>query len=43
MDVPFVFDASDPDFADRAYEIYRGLRDEHPVYHDERRGCWVLS
>jgi cytochrome P450 len=40
---PFVFDASDPDFGDRAHEIYRQLRDEHPVYRDERRGCWVLS
>ena len=39
----FVYDPARPDFQDRAYEIYRVLRDEHPVYHCEQAGFWALS
>lgn len=28
---------------DDLYEIYQQLRDEHPVYHSERRDVWCLS
>jgi len=41
--VPFCYDPVRDDFADRAYEIYRVLRDEHPVYRNEARGSWALS
>jgi hypothetical protein len=39
----FVYDPAHPDFQPRAYEIYRTLRDEHPVYHDPERRFWALS
>jgi cytochrome P450 len=39
----FVYDPARPDFADDAFEIYRTLRDEHPVYHNPDRGFWALS
>jgi len=39
----FVYDPASPDFPDRALEIYRGLRDEHPVYRCEARGSWAVS
>ena len=35
MTAPFVYDPARPDFQDRAYEIYRVLRDQHPVHHSE--------
>ncbi len=28
---------------DDPYPIYRGLREEQPVYHNVDRGCWVVS
>jgi hypothetical protein len=28
---------------DDPYPIYRRLRNEYPVYHNEERGCWVVS
>jgi cytochrome P450 len=40
---PFVYDPVSDAFADRAYEIYRELRDEHPLYRNEERGTWALS
>jgi hypothetical protein len=40
---PFVYDPASPAFPDRAREIYRTLRDEHPVYRNEERGTWALS
>jgi len=41
---PFVYDSASVGFADRAYEIYRTLRDDHPVYQSaERGGFWALS
>lgn len=39
----FVYDPANEGFADSAYEIYRTLRDEHPVYRNEERGTWALS
>jgi len=39
----FVYDPAREGFAEHAYEIYRELRDEHPVYHDPERGVWALS
>ena len=38
-----LYDPFSPDFPDRAYEIYRELRDHHPLYRVERTGRWVLS
>lgn len=43
MSTPFVYDPSQPDFPERAHEIYRVLRDDHPVYHNEERGTWAVS
>jgi len=43
MKAPFVYDPALPDFQERAYEIYRVLRDELPVYHSEQAGFWALS
>jgi hypothetical protein len=39
----FVYDPSLPAFHERAYEIYRTLRDEHPVYRNDAHGWWALS
>ncbi len=27
----------------RLYDVYRTLRSNHPVYHNEERGIWVVS
>jgi cytochrome P450 len=43
MPAPFVYDPARPDFQAQAYEIYRTLRDEHPVYHNAEAGFWALS
>lgn len=43
MTARFVYDPTDPDFAERAYEIYRELRDHHPLYRDEKASTWALS
>jgi cytochrome P450 len=43
MRAPFVYDPARPDFQDRAYDVYRTLRDEHPVYHNAEAGFWALS
>lgn len=32
-----------PDFQQNLYETYRWLRDEHPLYRDEQRDCWVVT
>ena len=34
MSGDFVYDPADPGFASRAHEVYRVLRDDHPVYAD---------
>lgn len=39
----FVYEPGAEDFHPRALEIYRELRDEHPVYHDDERQSWALS
>jgi cytochrome P450 len=38
-----LYDPASKDFPERAYEIYRELRDHHRVYRDERRRTWVLT
>lgn len=37
------FDPFSSDFFDDPYDTYRWLRDEAPVYHNERYGFWALS
>jgi cytochrome P450 len=39
----FVYDPTDPGFAERSHEIYRVLRDEHPLYADPGGRFWALS
>jgi len=39
----FVYDPYVAEFQDRSHEIYRTLRDEHPIYHNEERGIWAIS
>jgi cytochrome P450 len=41
--MPFVYDPASVQFPARAYEIYRTLRDAHPLYRNEERGTWALS
>jgi hypothetical protein len=43
MSTPFVYDPSQPDFADRALDVYRTMRDDHPLYWCESRNTWALS
>ncbi len=43
MPPSFVYDPSRPDFQDRIYDVYRTLRDRHPVYRNEEQGFWALS
>jgi cytochrome P450 len=38
-----LYDPSSPTFQDHVYEIYRTLRDDHPVYESEEHGWWALS
>lgn len=38
-----LYDPVSPDFPPRAHEVYRRLRDEHPLYFMERTGRWVLT
>ena len=37
------FDPLSADFFDDPYDTYRWLRDEAPVYHNEKYGFWALS
>jgi cytochrome P450 len=37
------YEPSDPDFAAESHEIYRRLRDEHPVYADPRGRFYAIS
>ena len=37
------FDPYSLEFFNDPFEIYRGLRDEAPVYHNEKRGFYALS
>lgn len=43
MKTDFVYDPARADFQDRAYEIYRSLRDALPVYHNAEAGFFALS
>ena len=38
-----LYDPSQPDFQERAFEIYRVLRDEHPVYQHPKLGWFAIS
>ncbi len=39
----FVYDPSMPEFQEQIWDVYRTLRDEHPVYFDEANQQYVLS
>jgi len=39
----FVYDSGRADFPAQAHEIYRVLRDDHPIYHDSERNFWAVS
>src|SRR5438067_353344 len=39
----FSYDPSTAAFQEEIWDVYRWLRDEHPVYHDAGRGEYVLS
>jgi cytochrome P450 len=38
-----LYNVHDPEFHDDPFPVYKRLRDEFPVYHDEERGFWALS
>jgi cytochrome P450 len=40
---PFVYDPARPDFQERLYDVYRTLRDDHPVHFEATTGQWSLS
>jgi cytochrome P450 len=40
---PALYDPLAADFPARLPEVYRALRDQHPVYRHPERGCFVLS
>jgi len=40
---PVLYDPLAADFPARLPEVYRALRDHHPVYRHPERGCYVLS
>jgi cytochrome P450 len=39
----FTYDPSTATFQDELWDVYRTMRDEHPVYHDPDRGVWALT
>ena len=39
----FEYDPFKSDFQQQSHQIYRTLRDVHPVYHNEERGFWAIS
>lgn len=43
MTARFVYDPEDERTQSDPYPFYRSLRDEHPVYRQERLGFWALS
>lgn len=43
MSSDFVYDPRRSDFPERAHEIYRALREDHPIYHNEEQGFWAVS
>jgi cytochrome P450 len=40
---PVVYDPFTPEFHEDPFPVYRRLRDEAPVYHNEKWGFWALS
>ena len=43
MSDAFVYDPTREDFSDRAYAVYRELRDRYPLHRNEARGGWAIS
>jgi cytochrome P450 len=43
VSVPFIYDPESETTQANPYPFYRCLRDEHPVYHQERLRFWALS
>ncbi len=41
--VEFVYDPSTPEFQERIWDVYRTMRDDHPVYFDAAKNQYVLS
>ena len=39
----FVYDPSTPEFQEQLWDVYRTMRDQHPLYHDPERGIYALS
>ena len=39
----FLYDPTRADFPSRAYDVYRTLRNEHPIYYNPARRAWALS
>jgi len=39
----FIYDPARPDFQECIYDVYRTLRNEYPVYHNETTDIWALS
>lgn len=39
----FLYDPSAPEFQDEIWDVYRTMRDEHPVYRYPAGGCFALS
>ena len=39
----FKYDPTQSSFQDEAYEVYRRLRNDYPVYHNKEQGFWALS
>jgi cytochrome P450 family 130 len=40
---PFVYDPTTVEFQDEPLEVFRSLRDEHPVYRNEELRFWALT
>ena len=42
-DASFVYDPYVPQFQQHSHAVYRRLRDDYPVYHNEERGFWAIQ
>lgn len=38
-----LYDPHSPELQERLHDVYRALRDAHPVYHNPARGIWVVT